>query len=254
MISMSSSTIMKCFVIQPFDKGKYDTRFCDVFKPAIVKAGFEAYRVDEDPSIRIPIETIEKGISESYLCFAEITTDNPNVWYELGYAFACGKDVVMVCSDDRKGGFPFDIRHKQIIKYKVDSKSDFENLELEITKRLNAYKNTPKVAQRMPIQGTTDLEDCERAVLAILSENSITNQPMLFDDLKSIMKDSGFNNIGVAVRILSEKELIKISRESDWNNDSWEICTITEKGEKLAILNAEKLQRVKIIEDHNVPF
>jgi hypothetical protein len=28
-----------CFVIQPFDSGKYDKRFHDVYKPAIEAAG-----------------------------------------------------------------------------------------------------------------------------------------------------------------------------------------------------------------------
>src|SRR4029077_17922896 len=71
----------KCFVIQPFDNGIFDKRYEDIFEPAIKSAGFEAYRIDRDPSVRIPIEEIEKGISESAFCFAEITTDNPNVWY-----------------------------------------------------------------------------------------------------------------------------------------------------------------------------
>ncbi|MDR6943025.1 hypothetical protein [Mucilaginibacter pocheonensis] len=68
----------KCFVIQPFDDGKYDKRFTDTFKPAIIKAGLEAYRIDTDLKVRIPIDEIEQGIKDSALCFAEISTDNPN--------------------------------------------------------------------------------------------------------------------------------------------------------------------------------
>ena len=76
----------KCFVIQPFDNNKYDKRFVDIFKPAIENFGLEAYRIDKDLSVRIPIDEIERNITESQICFAEITTDNPNVWYELGFA------------------------------------------------------------------------------------------------------------------------------------------------------------------------
>lgn len=64
----------KCFVIQPFDNDKFDSRFLDIFKPAIEKAGFEAYRVDKDLSVRIPIDEIEKSINEAQICFAEITS------------------------------------------------------------------------------------------------------------------------------------------------------------------------------------
>lgn len=90
-----------CFVIQPFDAGKFDNRFDDVYKPAIEAAGLEEYRVDRDPAVDVPIEAIEQGIRNATVCLADITTDNPNVWYELGFALAAGKPVVMVCSKER---------------------------------------------------------------------------------------------------------------------------------------------------------
>ena len=128
-----------CFVIQPFDKGKFDKRFQDTFRPAIEEAGLGAYRVDQDPNVEIPIEAIEEGIRDAAICLADITTDNPNVWYELGYAFAAGKAVIMVCSDERKEGkYPFDIQHRTIVGYKSESSSDFEQLEVEIKSRINA--------------------------------------------------------------------------------------------------------------------
>ena len=60
----------KCFIIQPFDKDKFDRRFEDIFKPAINKANLEPYRIDQDLSVRVPIDEIEKGIKDSSLCFA----------------------------------------------------------------------------------------------------------------------------------------------------------------------------------------
>src|SRR5580698_7444267 len=90
-----------CFVIQPFDAGKFDKRYNDVYAHAIKDAGLEPYRVDKDPAAGVPIEAIEEGIRTSAICLADITTDNPNVWYELGFAFASGRPVVMVCSKER---------------------------------------------------------------------------------------------------------------------------------------------------------
>jgi len=66
-----------CFVIQPFDGGKFDKRFADVFRPAIEGAGLEAYRVDKDPAASIPINEIEQGIRGASVCFADVTMDNP---------------------------------------------------------------------------------------------------------------------------------------------------------------------------------
>lgn len=78
----------RCFVIQPFDGGTFDARYEDIIAPAVSAAGLEAYRVDRDPNVSIPIQDIENGIRNSRLCLADITLDNPNVWFELGFAFA----------------------------------------------------------------------------------------------------------------------------------------------------------------------
>ena len=113
-----------CFVIQPFDAGKFDKRFDDVYEPAVKAAGLEAYRVDRDPSVEVAIDAIEDGIKNAAVCLADITTDNPNVWYELGFAFASGRPVVMVCSNERIGHkYPFDIQHRAVITYKPESAS-----------------------------------------------------------------------------------------------------------------------------------
>ena len=118
-----------CFVIQPFDNGgPYDKRYRDILVPAIKEAGLEPYRVDEDPGTTIVIDDIEKGIQDAEVCLADITTNNPNIWYEVGFAFANGKAVVMVCLDPRPDPFPFDIRHRHIIRYKLHAPSDFETL------------------------------------------------------------------------------------------------------------------------------
>ena len=100
-----------CFVIQPFDKGAFDKRYDDVFDPAIRGAELEPYRVDRDPSASIPIEQIETGIRNAQVCLADITADNPNVWFELGFALSANREVVMVCAASRER-FPFDIQHR----------------------------------------------------------------------------------------------------------------------------------------------
>ena len=86
----------KCFVIQPFDKGPFDKRYDDVLVPAIKAASLDPYRVDRDPSVSIPIEEIQSGIEFSRACLADITIDNPNVWFELGYAIASRRQVVLI--------------------------------------------------------------------------------------------------------------------------------------------------------------
>jgi hypothetical protein len=143
----------KCFVIQPFDRDVFDRRYKDTFKPAIEEAGFEPYRVDEDPGVQIPIEEIEKGIREAAVCFAEITTDNANVWYELGFAIACGKPVVMVCERSRPK-FPFDVQHRSIVIYDTGSSSDFDTLRIQIAGKLKAFGKTENASLRDQLRET----------------------------------------------------------------------------------------------------
>ena len=128
----------RCFVIQPFDRGAFDKRYNGVFVPAIKSAGLEPYRVDLDPSASIPIKEIESEIRSSEICLADVTTDNPNVWFELGFAIAVTKEVVLVCFDERKSKFPFDVQHRNIIKYKTESSQDFNKLRKDIKERIKA--------------------------------------------------------------------------------------------------------------------
>lgn len=124
-----------CFVIQPFDNGgEFDKRYNDIFVPAIEAAGLKPYRVDEDLSADVLIEKIHEKINTANICLADISEDNPNIWYELGYATARLIPLVMV-SKERK--FPFDMQHRAVIKYRTDSPQDFQILKNKITKKLN---------------------------------------------------------------------------------------------------------------------
>jgi hypothetical protein len=234
-----------CFVIQPFNKESFNKRFDDTYAPAIQEAQLSAYRVDRDVNVRVPIEDIESKIKESVLCFADITEDNPNVWYELGYAYACGKDVVMICSEERKD-FPFDIRHKQIIRYKTESKSDFDDLKKKITEKINAFIQTGKREQLIidnPIKGQEGLKDYELTLLFLMMSSQISDEDSVpLNNLQEKMNKAGYNNFAsnTAVRKLVTKGFLVTDKESSWNNDyEIPICKLTPLGVKYIIDNEQ---------------
>ena len=239
----------KCFIIQPFDNDKFDKRFDDIFKPAIIKANCEPYRIDQDLSVSIPINDIEKGISESAICFADITNDNPNVWYELGFAFACGKDVIMVCSDERQGKFPFDIQHRQIIKYKTGSISDFNTLALSITQKIIAIQSKSKTLKHLstsPVIETEGLKSHEIALLILMMENQVSSEDSsAVYELKNEMNKAGYTDIAtsVGIRTLTKLEMVETFRNSDnWNDSEYIACRLKEKGENWVLDNQDQLQ------------
>lgn len=257
----------RCFVIQPFDNSKYDQRYKETFKPSIESAGYEVYRVDEDHSVTVPIQNIEQGIRDSTICFAEISTDNPNVWYELGYAFACRKRVVMVsCDEDRTGKLPFDIQHNRIIRYSTSSMSCYQILSESITKAIIAYDQTIETVETISssaIAATDGLASHEIAMLILILENSITNDhPVYVNTLSDSMHNAGYTKVAtnVAFRSLKAKGMINIidirDGYGDYMNDG---CSLTPKGESW-ILSHEQLlnfRQSNVIENNNnddIPF
>lgn len=250
----------KCFVIQPFDNDKYDRRYTDVFAPAISKAGMEPYRVDKDLGVKIPIVDIEKGISESSLCFAEISNDNPNVWYELGYAFACGKDVIMVCSEERQGNFPFDIQHRLIITYKTGSKSDFEKLEDAIVAKIEAIRSISKTVDKLsttPVVETEGLKSHEIALLILVMENQLTKEDfMSVYFLKKEMNKSGYTDIAtsVGIRTLEINGFLESFKASDFNSEDFIACRLTDKGVNWVISNQDLLKFRQESTKNDLPF
>ena len=101
--------------MQPFADalGSY---YESIFKPAISKAGLEAMRADASifGTGKI-IDQIWRGINSATVLVAELTSKNPNVFYELGLAHALSKPVVLVSSNE--DDVPFDLRHIRVIIY-----------------------------------------------------------------------------------------------------------------------------------------
>jgi len=227
----------QCFVIQPFDGAKFDKRYADTFGPAIKDAGLEPYRVDQDPNVEIPIEAIERGIRESVICLADITTNNPNVWYELGFAFASGKPVIMVCCNDRsEKGFPFDIQHRTIVKYRSESTSDFEKLRKDIASRIEALLNKESIqemASSTPLNEIGGLSQPELTVLAVLAgESALPESAGSMWSLKNDVERAGFTAIafGLGWRRLLSKGLVESTESTNFDGEVYAAARITESG------------------------
>jgi len=104
-----------CFVMQPFAAplgGYYEL----IYRPAIEKAGLRAVRADADIFATGKImDQVWSGINAARVLVAELTTRNPNVYYELGLAHALKKPVVLVSA--REEDVPFDLQHIRVIYY-----------------------------------------------------------------------------------------------------------------------------------------
>jgi hypothetical protein len=96
------------FVLMPFDKS-----FDDIYKLGIKatcdEAGAYSERVDEQQYDGSILERVYNQISKADLLIADMTGRNPNVFYEVGYAHALGKRVILLTQ--RSEDIPFDLKH-----------------------------------------------------------------------------------------------------------------------------------------------
>lgn len=238
-----------CFVIQPFDRGVFDKRYEDVFVPAIESADLEAYRVDRDPSVSIPIEDIESGIRRADVCLAEITTNNPNVWFELGFAIASKKQVVLVCCPkERNSNFPFDVQHRSIIEYSTESTSDFEALKNKLKERLKAIlekeEQMGRVASLPTIKPVEGLEQHEMTALVAVAENIDTAEESVSAyTIRQDMSKAGFTRVAVTLALseLSRKGLIEPGQEHDREGDPYAVYRLLDAGMNWLKTNRELL-------------
>lgn len=161
-----------CFVIQEYDDGgTFDKRYHESIDPALKKAGVEPKRADQMLGLQPVIEKIEVAIESASICVAEVSTDNPNVWLELGYALALDRPTVILCDKSRRARLPFDVQHRPVIFYRTDSRSGFDELESKLIKNVQAEIDKASRISRAPVlkKGATQLEDLKDYEVAILS-------------------------------------------------------------------------------------
>lgn len=129
----------KAFVVMQFGE-PYDSLYSEVIKTVAEEIGLEAYRVDDIYKPGIILQDIIRGIREAEVVVAEITPVNANVFYELGYAHALGKQTILLAEKGHE--LPFDIRSYRCIFYDntIRGKRDIEsNLRKHLTNIMKNY-------------------------------------------------------------------------------------------------------------------
>jgi len=111
---MEQDTKIFAFVLMPFDEA-----FNDIYKLGIKETatslGMLAERVDEQIFREGILERIYRQIEVADLILADMSGQNPNVFYEVGYAHAKGKLCILMTKD--ASDIPFDLKHHRHIVY-----------------------------------------------------------------------------------------------------------------------------------------
>lgn len=217
-----------CFVIQQFDDGStFDKRYSETIHPALIEAGVLPKRADQILGLQPVIEKIENAIKDAAICVAEVSTDNPNVWLELGYALSLNRPTVILCDKSFRQKLPFDIQHRPVIFYRTDSKSGYEELEERIIKNVKAelkreIRITGAPVLKGGINSLEDLKDYEVAVLStLLALWTTPNSGATNWDLERKLTSLGFKEIaiGLGAASLLEKGYIKVEDHEEYDGN-----------------------------------
>jgi hypothetical protein len=122
-----------CFVLMPFSE-PWSDRVWRIVEKIVVGSGFHGIRADELYGDSV-VEDIWTSINEATLIIADLTSRNPNVFYELGVAHTVGKPAILLSQSE--SDIPFDLRHKRCILYQ-DNADGYEKLQAELPRALKA--------------------------------------------------------------------------------------------------------------------
>lgn len=107
-------------------------------KPALERAGYRAYRVDDDPHIGRIDAKIMTEIKDSRFVIADVTDQRPGVYFEAGYAIGLGLPVIWSVREDDLQNVHFDTRQYNHIVWKAA-----DDLEQQLYNRVLAVIGRP---------------------------------------------------------------------------------------------------------------
>lgn len=103
----------------------------ELIKPALEAAGLEVFRADEEQRAGGILPDMFQELLMADLVVADLTIDNPNVWYELGVRHALrARGVVLICGG--RVTTAFDLYTDRKLRYSIkDRGPDLSTLEQE---------------------------------------------------------------------------------------------------------------------------
>ncbi len=114
-----------------------------IIEPVATEKGYEVIRADRVLQTDVITDTIVNYLKNAELVIADLSVQNPNVYYELGFRTALNKPVIQIAAENSV--LPFDISTRRTFFYdrndlqKVDS---FKSLLLEVIDNLEKQKAT----------------------------------------------------------------------------------------------------------------
>jgi hypothetical protein len=201
-----SESSLNAFVAMCFDERLFHI-YHKVVKPVLESEGFYCQRGDEITDIGAVIQQINNAISKADLVLCDLTFENPNVFYELGFAHASNKATVLISQD--AANIPFDVRHMRIIPYE-DSNIGLLDLRENLIKTIVALfpggsrKNITENINSIPL----NMEEISQQRIALFS-NSVAEKRYAIKFLGDCQDAESFKTIARMIGIEENPDILR---------------------------------------------
>src|SRR5690606_26933428 len=99
-----------------------DKTYRHIIKPAAKAAGFDCFRADEVQTAGVIDVPMYEWLFKADLVIADLSTMNPNAFFELGVRYALKPRTTIVIAEDQFRN-PFDTNHISTRRYRHDGKA-----------------------------------------------------------------------------------------------------------------------------------
>lgn len=123
-----------CFVLMPFRK-EFDDVYQLGIKPTCNEMNLDCERVDMQIFDHSILQQIYSQIKNADILIADLTDQNPKVFYEVGYAHCLNKRVILLTKNIQD--IPFDLKHYPHIVYENKILTLKEKLKVKLEHFLN---------------------------------------------------------------------------------------------------------------------
>lgn len=195
-----------------YPNGHFNRVYEYIIRPACESAGFEPIRADEVASTNYIALDIIKKIIEADIAICDLSSQNPNVLYELGVRQAFDKPVVLVKDNITKR--IFDIQGFRDVEYDSSLRIDNVNLTKDLLAKVitNTYENK-------------EIEINSLIKMLSISPAEITESTKISVESELIMNQ--LNSITRKLEKLENKNVIERFEPTTYNS-SEKILTFTE--------------------------
>ena len=137
----------QCFVVSPIGKESSEVReranimLEYIILPAVKTLGYEAVRADQLAQPGDINDTVIRLLNEAPMVIANLTGQNPNVYYEMAIRHTLGKPLVLIAEKGTE--LPFDIRMLRTIMVDTTSPASVEEAKNQIKAQVKAYEENP---------------------------------------------------------------------------------------------------------------